>query len=203
MFSTLYYLTNRVKFHDVSLIHIYFRMWLTNICLIFNIILLKNLVELVADVEYEQVIADRYLFSPYSNESSWWNVLDNVEYVWQVVSLPEYHNQSSQGFWLLLKRNELFEMCYMSINGNGSLINLSEIRLNNNESYLVSSNDKNRIEDYNGALISSNDIQLIICNQFDVKSCRIKNKIPFPSSIIEKTKKISSGLFINDLDSMG
>jgi hypothetical protein len=164
-----------------------------------NIILLKNFVESIVDVEYEQVIADRYLFSPYSNETNYWIELKNVEYAWQVASLPEYHNQSSEGFFLLLKRNELFEICYMSIYENGSLINLSEIPVNNNGSYLVSSNDK----DFNLALISPNDIQLIQCNQYDVKSCRVKNLIPFPSSIIEKTKKISSGLFVSDMDSMG
>lgn len=162
--------------------------------------------EEIPDIEYEQVIADRYLFSPFSNESTTWSVLHNVRSAWQVVSLPEYHPQASEGVWLLIEReqtNAVFEVCYMPLAANGSLINLSKINVTNNGSFLVSSHNKNRIEDYTAALISPNDIKLILCDQSDATSCVIKRIIPFPSTVSERTKKISSGLFISDLGSMG
>jgi hypothetical protein len=52
--------------------------------------------------------------------------------------------------WLLIKReeiNELFEMRYMSLFGNGSLIVLSKININSNKSFLVSSHNRDKIED--------------------------------------------------------
>jgi hypothetical protein len=170
----------------------------------------KGLVESVAlkidaipDKEYEQVIADRYLFSPYSNESSWWPVLNNIRSAWQVVSLPEYHFQSSEGVWLLIEsENEFFQMCYMSLFDNETFRVLSNINVTSNGSFLVSSNDQNRMEDYTAALISPNEIQLMICNRIDASLCVIKRRIPFPSSVISRTKKISSGLFVSDMNSM-
>jgi len=159
----------------------------------------------IPDIEYEQVLADRYLFSSYANESSWWPVLNKVRSAWQVSSLPDYHNQSSQGIWLLIEReetNELFQMCYMSLNDNGTLISLSEIHINSIGSFVVSSHNKNSMEDYSSALISPNDIQLILCNQSDATSCFVKQIIPFPSFIIKNTTKILSALFIEDFQSM-
>jgi hypothetical protein len=55
----------------------------------------------LADTEYEQVIAKRYLFAPFANESTAWPVLTNIHNVWQVVSLPQYYPQAAEGFWLL------------------------------------------------------------------------------------------------------
>ncbi len=92
-------------------------------------------------------------------------------------------------------------MCYMSLSSNDTLIILSNINLTSNESFLVSSHNRDRINDCTAALISSNDVKLILCNQTDVRSCIIKRIIPFPSSLIEITRKISiryifNGIFI-------
>ncbi|CAF4234610.1 unnamed protein product, partial [Adineta steineri] len=50
------------------------------------------------DIEYEQVIAKRYLFAPFANESTAWPVLTNIHNVYQVVSLPQYYAQAAEGF---------------------------------------------------------------------------------------------------------
>jgi hypothetical protein len=176
-----------------------------SLCLLIYITLLTNPSNsrIIPDSEYEQVIADRYLFSPFSNESTWWPVLNQVESAWQVSSLPQYHNQSSQGVWLLIQnQNQLFQMCYMSLLGNGSLVPLPNIYVNSRGSFLVSSNNKNLMNNYTSALISPTDIQLILCNQFDATSCFAKRTIPFPSSIIKNTTKIFSALFIEDFGSV-
>ena len=153
-------------------------------------------IESIADVEYEQVIADRYLFSSYQNESTWWNVLQNISSSWQIVSLPEYHSQSSNGFWLLTENNKSLSMCYMSINGNETLICYSEINVQSKGSYLISSNNRMKVKDFNVGLISEKEIQLIECDIQKIELCQIKKIIPFPSSISEKTKQISSSLFV-------
>ena len=153
-------------------------------------------IESIADVEYEQVIADRYLFSSYQNESTWWNVLQNISSSWQIVSLPEYHSQSSNGFWLLTENNKSLSMCYMSINGNETLICYSEINVSSKGSYLISSNNRMKVKDFNVGLISEKEIQLIECDIQKIELCQIKKIIPFPSSISEKTKQISSSLFV-------
>jgi hypothetical protein len=51
----------------------------------------------IPDIEYEQVIAERYLFVPFANESSGWPVLNNTYSVWQTSALPQYHSQASEG----------------------------------------------------------------------------------------------------------
>jgi hypothetical protein len=91
----------------------------------------------------------------------------------------------------------------MSLSDNGSLVVLPQINVNNTGSFLISSHNKDRIEDYTAALISPMDVQLILCNQLDVTSCMVKRIIPFPSSLIKNTRKISSALFIADLGLMG
>jgi hypothetical protein len=158
-------------------------------------------IERISDVEYEQVIADRYLFSTYSNESSWWPCIKtfNVRSAWEVVLLPEYHSQSSEGVWLLIEReeiNELLEICYMLLSGSGSLIVLLNVNVNSNGSFLASFHNKDRIKYYTPVLISANHVKL------DITSCVIKRTIPFPSSLIERTRKIAFDLFIPDLNSM-
>jgi hypothetical protein len=158
----------------------------------------------IPDIEYEQVIADRYLFSSFPNESSWWSVLNNVRSAWQVSSLPSYHSQSSEGVWLLIeseKPTELYQMCYMSLFDNGNLTILSKINVSSTGSFLISSDNKTSGEDYTSALISPTNIQLILCNQSDATSCFVKQVIPFPSFMIENTTKISSALFIEDFGS--
>ncbi|CAF4290593.1 unnamed protein product, partial [Adineta steineri] len=59
------------------------------------------LVASIPDTEYEQVIAERYLFAPFANESTAWSVLSTVRRAWQVTSLPQYHLQATEGVWLL------------------------------------------------------------------------------------------------------
>ena len=184
-------------------------MWTKSIFIVVVILLLNDrfVVQTIPDDEFEQVIADRYLFSPYANDSTWWPVLTNVRNAWQVVSLPEYHSQSSEGFWLLIEsiqQDPLYQLGYMSVIDNGSsLIILSDINVESNGSFLVVSNDPSRQNDYTAALISPKDIKLILCNRTDVRSCRIQRTIPLPSSITEQTKTITSGMFISDLDSSG
>jgi hypothetical protein len=46
----------------------------------------------IPDTEFEQVIAERYLFAPFANESTVWPVLNNTQYAWQTASLPQYHS---------------------------------------------------------------------------------------------------------------
>ena len=46
----------------------------------------------IPDSEYEQVIAERYLFAPFANESTAWPVLNNIQNAWQTVPLPHYHS---------------------------------------------------------------------------------------------------------------
>ncbi|CAF5073166.1 unnamed protein product, partial [Rotaria sp. Silwood1] len=52
----------------------------------------------IPDIEYEQLIAKRYLFAPFANESTAWPVLTNIHNVYQVVSLPQYYAQAAEGF---------------------------------------------------------------------------------------------------------
>jgi hypothetical protein len=65
------------------------------------------------------------------------------------------------------------------------------------EVFLASFHNKDRIKYYTAVLTSPNDVKI------NITSCVIKRTIPFLSSRIEKTRKISSGLFISDLNSMG
>jgi hypothetical protein len=170
-------------------------LWINNIVMVESSSILDN--------EYEQVIADRYLFSPFSNESSSWTILDKMSSAWQVVSLPEYHSQSSEGVWLLGEReeeeNSSFQIYWLSLYSNGSLINLSGINVTSRSSVLVSSYNNKTIESYTAALISPTEVQLILCNLSDATSCLVVRTIPFPSSLIKNLSKISCGLFIPDL----
>ncbi|CAF2476526.1 unnamed protein product [Rotaria sp. Silwood2] len=89
----------------------------------------------IPDSEYEQVIAQRYLFASYVNESTAWPVLNNIKHVWQVISLPQYHSQATEGVWLLSEvmnendklnsSSDQYQMSWMSLSANGSLVVLS------------------------------------------------------------------------------
>ncbi|CAF2476547.1 unnamed protein product [Rotaria sp. Silwood2] len=55
---------------------------------------------------------------------------------------------------------------------------------------------------YSAALITPNDVQLILCNSSNATSCSIVQMIPFPS-ILLNTTKINDGLFVEDLGLAG
>ncbi|CAF2737378.1 unnamed protein product [Rotaria sp. Silwood2] len=166
----------------------------------------------IPDTEYEQVIAERYLFGSYANESTSWPVLNNINYIWQAASLPQYHSQTSEGVWLLSQAlntkpdrdlsSGMFQMSWMSLSANGTLIHLSEIPIHNNNSFLVSSHDEMTASSYSAALITLIDVQFILCDQNDATSCRIIKIVTFPS-VLSKTTKINDGLFIDDLGHAG
>ncbi|CAF3718897.1 unnamed protein product [Rotaria sordida] len=166
----------------------------------------------IPDTEFEQVIADRYLFASCANESTAWTVLSNINYVWQAISLPQYHSQASEGVWLLSQiindeQNQdsfvgIFQMSWMPLFANGTLVVLSEIHVSNNNSFLVSSHNEMTASSYSAALITPDNIQLILCERSNATSCRIVQRIPFPS-ILLNTKKINNGLFIDDLGHVG
>ncbi|CAF1209599.1 unnamed protein product [Rotaria sordida] len=55
-------------------------------------------------------------------------ILNKIRSAWQVASLPEYYSLSSKDVWLLIEgeeTNELFEICYMLLSANDSLVSLS------------------------------------------------------------------------------
>ncbi|CAF3118058.1 unnamed protein product [Rotaria sp. Silwood2] len=166
----------------------------------------------IPDTEYEQVIAERYLFGSNANESTIWPVLNNINYVWQAASLPQYHSQASEGVWLLSQTlnnkadrdlsSEMFQMSWMSLSANGTLIHLSEISIDNNNSFLVSSHDEMTASSYSAALITPTDVQFILCDQNDATSCRIIKTVTFPS-VLSNTTKINYGLFIDNLGHAG
>jgi hypothetical protein len=165
----------------------------------------------ILDTEYEQVIAERYLFAPFANESTAWTMLTNVAYVWQVVSLPQYHDQAAEGVWLLYETtnktddsssSKRFEMSWMSLSGNGTLVVLSEINVKNNTSFLAVSHNVNTALFYTAALISPNHVQLILCDLLASTSCRVTQTIQFPS-VLMNTTKITAGLFVDDLGVAG
>jgi hypothetical protein len=164
----------------------------------------------IQDTEYEQVIAKRYLFAPFANESTAWPVLTNVYNVWQVVSLPQYHSQAAEGFWLLSQTitdthstNSTaleLQMSWISLFADNSItVVLSEIDI---KSCLVVSHNKTTATTYTAVLISLQRIQLILCNQSDATSCRIIKSISFPS-VLSNILKITAGLFIDDLGVAG
>jgi hypothetical protein len=158
----------------------------------------------ISDIEYEQVIAERYLFTPYANESTGWPVLSNIYSVWQIVALPQYHSQASEGVWLLAQGSDAaaFHISWMSLSANGTLVVLSEIEVNNNASYLAVSHDENTAQTHTAALISPDRVQIILCDLSDATLCRIVRTIMFPV-ILKNTTKISGGLFVTDLGSAG
>jgi hypothetical protein len=157
----------------------------------------------IPDIAYEQVIAKRYLFAPFANESTAWPVLSNIYNVYQVVSLPRYYAQAAEGFWLLTQSTdstvETLQMSWMSLSDNNTSVVVSKIDTN---SFLVASHNKTTAMVYSAALISLERIQLILCNQSDAISCRIIKSIAFPSDLAN-ILNITAGLFIDDLGTAG
>jgi hypothetical protein len=163
----------------------------------------------IPDTEYEQVIAQRYLFAPFANESTAWPVLTNIHNVWQVVSLPQYHPQAAEEFWLLTETITdtqstnstagTLQMSWMSLSTNSTSVVLPEIDI---KSFLAVSHNKATAMTYTAALISLGRVQLILCNQSDAISCRIIKSIPFPS-VLSNILKITASLFIDDLGATG
>jgi ligand-binding sensor domain-containing protein len=163
----------------------------------------------IPDTEYEQVIAQRYLFAPFANESTAWPVLTNIHNVWQVVSLPQYHPQAAEEFWLLTETITdtqstnstagTLQMSWMSLSTNSTSVVLPEIDI---KSFLAVSHNKATAMTYTAALISLGRVQLILCNEWDAVSCRIIKSIPFPS-VLSNTLRITASLFIDDLGATG
>ena len=158
----------------------------------------------ISDTEYEQVIAERYLFAPFANESTGWPVLSNIYSVWQTVALPQYHSQASEGVWLLAQGSDAvsLHMSWMSLSANGGLVILSEIEVNSNASYLAVSHDENTAQVHTAALISPDRVQIILCDSSDATLCRVVRTIAFPA-ILMNTTKITTGLFVTNLGSAG
>ncbi|CAF2795018.1 unnamed protein product [Rotaria sp. Silwood2] len=157
----------------------------------------------IPDSEYEQVIARRYLFAPFANESTAWPVLTNIHHANQIVSLPQYHAQAAEGFWLLTESTnstvETLEMSWMSLSDNNTSVVLPKIDI---KSFLVVSHDKTLAMIYTAALISLERVKFILCDQLNATSCRIIKNIPFPS-VLANISKVTAGLFINDLGTAG
>ncbi|CAF0856268.1 unnamed protein product [Adineta steineri] len=161
------------------------------------------LVASIPDTEYEQVIAERYLFAPFANESTAWSVLSTVRRAWQVTSLPQYHLQATEGVWLLIQTaTEALQISWMSLSANGTLGILTDIDVKSNNSFLVVSHNKATALKYTAALISPQDIQLILCSQSDATACRVTQTIPFPS-VLANISKITASLFVEDLGTAG
>ncbi|CAF4572605.1 unnamed protein product [Rotaria sp. Silwood2] len=166
----------------------------------------------IPDNKFEQVIAERYLFAPFANESTAWPVLNNIQNAWQAAPLPGYHSQAAEGVWLLAqsidKVQEMdsgtltLQMYWMSLFANGTLIVLSEIDVKSNSSLLVVSNNEDTALEYTAALISPDSVKLILCNRSDASSCRVIKIIVFPSALLNTTK-IAGGLFVEDLGDRG
>ena len=193
-------------------------MWSTFVCSFVRIVIASGLVlakhksladtrtvlpTSIPDTEYEQVIAKRYLFAPFANESTAWPVLANIDNVYQVVSLPPYYAQAAEGFWLLTQSTnstvETLQMSWMSLSDNNTSVVLSKI---DTKSFLVASHNKTTAMVYTAALISLERIQLILCNQSDATSCKIIRSIAFPSALAN-ISNIAAGLFIDDLGTAG
>ena len=154
----------------------------------------------IPDNEYEQVIAERYLFAPFANESTAWSVLTNIHHVWQVASLPRYHAQADRAFWSLTQMtNSMRHMSWMSLSENSTSIVLSNIDAG---SFLTVSNNQKTAMDYTAALISLERVQLISCDELNATLCRITKTIPL-SSVGRKIMKITDGLFVDDLGTAG
>ncbi len=160
----------------------------------------------IPDTEYEQVIADRYLFAPFANESTAWTVLNDVSYVWQAASLPAYHSQATEGVWLLGQTTTniqkthdsatgALQMSWMSLSDNGTLVVVSDIDVKSNASFLAVSHNVSGPIIYTAALISPDNVQLILCDLLIATSCNATETIPFPSSLANTTR-INAGLFV-------
>jgi len=169
------------------------------ILLVFTGLFLTSSSSSISDVEYEQVIAKRYLFAPFANESTAWPVLTSIHNVLQVVSLPQYFTQATDSFWLLTQSINTLQMSWMSLSNNNISTVLSPIDTN---SLLVVSHNKTIATAYTAALISVERIAFILCNQLDATSCRIIKSIAFPS-VLKNISNITAGLFIDDLGTAG
>jgi hypothetical protein len=166
----------------------------------------------IPDDEFEQVIAERYLFAPFANESTVWPVLKNIQNAWQTVSLPHYHSQAAEGVWLLTQSiDEVqdtdsetlpLQMSWMSLSANGTLIILSEIDVKSNRSLLVASHNEDTALAYTAALIAPDSVQLVLCDRSDASSCRVMQTIVFPSAL-RNTTQITGGLFVEDFGVRG
>lgn len=166
----------------------------------------------IPDTEYEQVIAERYLFAPFANESTVWPVLSDIHHAWQAASLPQYHSQAAEGVWLLTQAitkaketdssSGTLQMSWMSLSANGTLVILSEIDVKSNTSFLVVSHNENAASAYSAALISPDSVQFILCGRSDATSCRVVQIVSFPS-ILANTTKITAGVFVEDLGYAG
>ena len=154
----------------------------------------------IPDNDYEQVIAQRYLYAPFGGESTAWPVLTDIRTVWQVASLPRYHIQADHAFWLLTETmNSKRHMSWMSLSDNSTSIVLSDIDVG---SFLVVSHNKNTAMNYTAALVSLERVQFISCDQSNGTLCRLTKSIPFPSTP-RKIMKITAGLFVEDLGTAG
>ncbi|CAF4149800.1 unnamed protein product [Rotaria magnacalcarata] len=177
-------------------------MWSKLVFFIVSTILFYELFSatVIHDSEYEQVIAERYLFAPFANDSTGWSVLNSINYVWQAIALPQYHSQASAGVWLLAQNLDYatFNMYWMPLASNGTLIVLSEIEVSNNTSYLAVSNDENYAQVRTAALISVNQVQIILCDLSNATICRVVRTVVF-STIMMNITKINAGLFVTDL----
>ncbi|CAF0838329.1 unnamed protein product [Adineta steineri] len=164
----------------------------------------------IPDSEFEQVIAERYLFAPFANESSAWTVLSNVSYAWQAASLPRYHSQAAVGVWILFQsitetyntRVRTLHMSWMSLSTNGTMVIFSEIDVKSNTSLLVTSHNEDTALKYTAALISPDSVQFILCNRSDASLCKVIQMIAFPSALVNTTK-ITGGIFVEDLGARG
>jgi hypothetical protein len=154
----------------------------------------------IPDTEYEQVIAERYLFAPFVNESTAWPVLTNIYNVCQVVSLPQYHLKAADGVWLLAQSMvETLQMSWMSLSTKKTSVVLPEVDM---KSFLVVSHNENTAMSYTTALISLDRVQLILCDRSDATSCKVVKNIAFPS-VLANISKIAAGLFVHDLGAKG
>ncbi|CAF1093578.1 unnamed protein product [Rotaria sp. Silwood1] len=166
----------------------------------------------IPDNKFEQVIAERYLFAPFANESTAWPVLNNIQNAWHTAPLPRYHSQAAEGVWLLTQSidkvqetdsgTSTLQMHWMSLSANGTLIVLSDIDVKSNASLLVASHNEDTALEYTAALISPDSVQLILCNRSDASSCKVIQIIVFPSALLNTTK-ITGGLFVEDLGVRG
>ena len=158
----------------------------------------------IDDTPYEQVLANRYLFASYANESTGWLTLTEIRSIMQVQSLPEYHQQSSDGLWMLAElengagNGSLYGIYWMSVSTNGSLQIMTNLSLSDNRSYLAAANNRQWMKNYTAAVISPHDIRLILCNQSDAAQCSVVYRIDFPSSVRKMTTRIAAGYFVVD-----
>ena len=175
------------------------------VCLAFGKEILVGESLIFPDDPYEQPVVSRYLFSPYTNDSSVWPLLDGIKKIWQVQSLPEYHSQSSDTFWFLAElANSSLRMCSMSFHPNSSVQIFRTISVESNTSSLVAFTHRPE-KRFNSsvALISPSSIQLLRCDWLDATHCSLVHQLDLPSDLTSKTHRIFSSLFIEEKDEDG